>query len=370
MKFSNQILSYALGNVINAAVPFLLLPVLTIYLTPGDFGILSLVQMLMALSLPFILMNIHGLFLIEYSRMSEDDFTEFISTMIWIPIMGFFGLELIFWLFKHQISGLFKLPLKWVMWVPFLAVMQSIPTMIPVIYQAKMQPIRYGAYKIGLTIVNIVMSLALIISLKAGWEGRMYGILYSHIIFTILGLWLLKNSNLLKLKFSRLHLLNSLRFGVPLLPHALSGTLMTMADRLFLANLLSTKEVGIYSVAFQVGSVMSLAATSINQAWVPHLYATLNGDPSLRVKRKMIAHIYKIMGLMTILALGYMCCSYLLFPVFIKGAFQNGKRLVAPIVGAFLFQGFYFMVTNFIFYTKKTYILSMVTVSSLVFSSV
>jgi len=37
---------------------------------------------------------------------------------------------------------------------------------------------------------------------------------------------------------------------------------------------------------------------------------------------------------------------------------------------AFLFQGFYFMVTNYIFYSKKTYVLSIITITSVIFISI
>jgi O-antigen/teichoic acid export membrane protein len=55
MSLRKQILSYSGVNIINASVPFLLLPILTSYLSPSDYGILSLVQLLMALAFPIVL---------------------------------------------------------------------------------------------------------------------------------------------------------------------------------------------------------------------------------------------------------------------------------------------------------------------------
>ena len=50
--------------------------------------------------------------------------------------------------------------------------------------------------------------------------------------------------------------------------------------------------------------------------------------------------------------------------MFIDVKYYSGINLSRLIAIAFLFQGFYFMVTNYIFYVKKTHLLSMLTISA------
>ena len=62
--------------------------------------------------------------------------------------------------------------------------------------------------------------------------------------------------------------------------------------------------------------------------------------------------------------------SSIIFDIFIDKRYDEGKDIVNYIAIAFLFQGFYFMVTNYILYTKRTYILSYITLSSLLIVSI
>ena len=55
-----------------------------------------------------------------------------------------------------------------------------------------------------------------------------------------------------------------------------------------------------------------------------------------------------------------------IFDIFIDESYSEGKFIINYIVIAFLFQGFYYMVTNYIFYSKKNYLLSYITFSMLI----
>ncbi len=144
MTLTKHIFSYSAANIINSAVPFLLLPILTRYLAPEEYGVLSLIQMMFTLALPFVLMNVHGLFTIEYSKLSFEEMSELISTMIWIPVGGFAVLQVIFFLFGDFVANFLSIPVKWVHFTPLIVLTQSIPAMLPVLFQAKKEPLNYA----------------------------------------------------------------------------------------------------------------------------------------------------------------------------------------------------------------------------------
>ncbi|MCG3717788.1 oligosaccharide flippase family protein [Aliarcobacter butzleri] len=364
MTLIKTIFSYSAANIINAAVPFFLLPILTAYLSPEEFGVLSLVQLLFTLSLPFVLMNIHGLFMIEYSKLSFDEFKSFISSMILIPFFAFIIIQFLFFIFSNNLSILFNIPEKWVILSPIVVLVQSIPNMIPVLFQAKKQPINYGIFKITLTVVNLGLSLFFIVTLSQGLDGRLYGIFYSYILFTVVGLFILFKLDLLSLSVSFTHIKNALKFGIPLVPHTLAGIFLSMSDRIFLSNMLGNESVGIYSVAFQLSSAILIIMTSINQAWVPHLYEKLNSNPTVEEKRKIVIQSYKIMGIMAIITVVFIVTISVIYQIFIDERYYDGINISRLLAVGFMFQGFYFMVTNYIFYMKKSSLLSMITINA------
>lgn len=370
MNIKKQIFSYSSVNILNAAVPFLLLPILTKYLSPTDYGILSMIQLLMLISLPIVLMNTHGLLTMEYSKLSFENFQALVSTIIWIPVIGFLFLEVIFFIFKPYIVEYFHIPTSFIHLIPFFVLLQAIPTIVPIVFQAKQEPFNFGKYKISMTILNALLSLLFVVYLMYGWEGRVYGIVSSFGVFTFVGLVILFKLNLLKFKFDKKMLKSALHFGLPLIPHAIAGIFLSMSDRIFLVNMLGKDSVGIYSVAFQISSAIVIIMSSINQAWAPILYEKLNKQPSFTEKINIVKITYKIMASMILFTVLFMLISPYIYDIFINERYYAAKDITILISLGFLFQGLYFMITNYIFYSKKTKILSYITISSVILSVV
>jgi len=366
MNLKQHILSYTGVNILNASVPFLLLPILTAYLNPSEYGLLSMIQLLMVISLPIVLMNTHGLLTMEYTKLTTEKFQSLVSTIVWIPVVGFLFLEILFYISSDYIVQYFHIPLNYLYVIPIFVLLQSIPTIVPIIYQAKKEPFNFGKYKISMTILNLSFSILFVVVFSFGWEGRIYGIASSFFIFTFVGFIILYKLNFLRFSIDKELLSSALRFGIPLIPHSIAGTFLAMSDRIFLVNMIGEDSVGIYSIAFQVSTAVAIAMSSINQAWAPHFFDMLNQNPSLEQKKQIVKISYKIMGVMVSITFVFILCSSYIFDLFINNSFHEGKELVNYIAIAFLFQGFYFMVTNYIFYTKKTYILSIITLSSVI----
>ena len=366
INLKSQIFSYSLINVLNASIPFILLPILTTYLSPSDYGTLSLFQLLMLISTPIILMNTQGLLTIEYSQLSFTEFQNLVSSIVLISIFGFLFLEVLFFIFERYILYYFHVPQEYLYFIPLFILLQAIPIIIPIIFQAKKEPINFGKYKISMSIVNISLTLLFVLVFSYGWEGRLFGIVGSFGLFTLIGFIILIKLKLLKLKICIVSIKKSLAFGVPLIPHSIAGVFLIMSDRVFLVNMLSESSVGIYSVAFQISSVVTILFGSINQAWAPNLFEKLNQNPSMIEKKEIVKTTYKIMLLMFGITVISLFVLPYIFDIFIDESYSEGKYIMDYIIIAFLFQGFYYMVTNYIFYSKKTHLLSYITFSTLI----
>lgn len=368
MSLKKNLISYSVVNIINASVPFFILPILTFYLSPEDFGKLSIIQLLFTITLPFLLVNIYGLFKIEYSKLSFEEFKIFVSSIILIPIFVFFIIQILFFIFSDRLSEMFDIPEKWIILSPIVVLFQCIPTMIPVLFQAKKQPFNYGLFKISLTILNMGLSLLFIILLVQGFEGRLYGIFYSYLIMTFFGIFFLFKLKLIGLNISFTYIKDALKFGIFLIPHSISGVVLSVSDKFFISNILGNEAVGIYSVAFQIASAVAIIMTSINQAWVPHLYEKLNAKPDNKAKRQIVIQTYKIMGFMFFVSLCFVLMISFIYQIFIDERYHSGINFAKLLVVGFMFQGFYFMVTNYIFYLKKSNLLSIITMSATIFN--
>tara|TARA_B110000259_G_C13809462_1_gene320074 strand:- start:145 stop:687 length:543 start_codon:yes stop_codon:yes gene_type:complete len=127
---------------------------------------------------------------------------------------------------------------------------------------------------------------------------------------------------------------------------------------------MGVKEVGVFAVSFQVASSIYIIMSSINLAWSPHLFERLNKTPTMDVKLKIIKQSYQIMLFMIIIVVVFLVFSQFIFHVFIDESYHSGLLVSRILAIGFLFQGFYFMFTNYIFYSKKTKYLSFITLFS------
>jgi O-antigen/teichoic acid export membrane protein len=153
-----------------------------------------------------------------------------------------------------------------------------------------------------------------------------------------------------------------LKFSLPLIPHTLGGLLIAFTDRIIIKNEIGLEETGIYTVAYQIGSVLGLLTSSFNSAYIPWLYGKLSlNDYSFKVKIVKFTYLYFVL----ILAGGLL--SPFLTPwlvgIVAGEEFQGAGVYVFWIVMGYVFNGMYLMVTGFVFYAKKTGMLSTVTLS-------
>ncbi|GAG28587.1 unnamed protein product, partial [marine sediment metagenome] len=157
--------------------------------------------------------------------------------------------------------------------------------------------------------------------------------------------------------------LDALFFGVPLIPHALGGWIVTSIDRIFINSMVGVAATGLYSVGYSVGMIIGLLAHSFNLAWSPFLYEKLKeNNYSTKMKIVKFTYLYDIGIVFLALALSFIAPYFLKF--FVSRNFYFAYKYVLWIALGYAFQGMYFMVVNYIFYVKKTYILAWVTFTS------
>ena len=99
---------YSITSVINSAIPFLLLPILTRYLTPSDYGIVSMFGTLVSITSVFVGVNIHGAIQREYFNKENIDFKQYIGNCLIILVSTAIATLTILYTFKTTIENLLE----------------------------------------------------------------------------------------------------------------------------------------------------------------------------------------------------------------------------------------------------------------------
>ena len=99
-KLSQDIIIYGVLNGVKSLVPFLLLPLLTTYLTVDEFGTLSLIEVSILLLFPFVSLNIYSAINIEFFHLDQKQLSLYISNALLLSFLSFNIIFVLFYFFS------------------------------------------------------------------------------------------------------------------------------------------------------------------------------------------------------------------------------------------------------------------------------
>ena len=351
---------YFIAGSLNKAIPFLLLPIITRYLSPTEFGIWAIYQVLISFIIPFIGLNspiniTRNFFKVECSEIAEiiGNLMIMVSALMTLTLLA---LSLLF-LFIDSFLGI---PQSWIYVLPVIGFVSMINQYNLVVLRNRECPKTYGGFEIGRTAINFGIAVYLIVVLEQGWESMVWGVLIANMIFSVLSVLNLKKNGYLIWNYNSKRITEILHISLPLLPHALSGMIISLSDRLFIDSMLGKSYVGLYAVAYTFGAIVYLFTESFNKAWSPWMYRQL-ADISPEKKVKIIKLTYLYYLAIVLLALLITALSYFLINTLFDVNYQTSKNYVLWIAVGMAIQGMYFMVFPYLVHIGKTQFIGLFT---------
>lgn len=365
-KFLKNSMIYLSADILNKAMPFLLLPILTTYLTPRDYGLISLFSIITGILTIIIGLNLNGAINISYFKLRNKILlSQYVGNAIILLII----MTIIILFLAFLYSALFSikeiaLPFLWIIIAIIVSLAQVIIRINLTLYQAEEKAKEYVSFEFIQVLINLILSLILIVGYSLSWEGRLIAIATTSIVFANISLYILfKYRKMIQLNIKQSYIKDMLSYGIPLLPHSLAGWGKTSLDRLIIVHFLGLNELGIYTIAYQIASILNIILVAFNRAWTPYLYARLN-NISKETKYILVKYTYIYFILVCFLYLFLSLFIDNIFEYFIDATYSSAIILVPIIMSSFIFGGMYYMVGSYILYEKKTGVISKATVSS------
>ena len=359
-RFAKNTSIYTASDILNKMVPFVLLPVLTRYLTPQDYGIIAMFFILTSILGIVMTLETNTAISVNYFKISREELKIFIANILLIISVMTCLVFLIMFMIHPWLSKVLAMPVEWLFLGVIVTLLQFITTINLLLWQSEQNPLPLGIYQISQTTVNLSLSLILIVGFSMGWEGRLIAVVVASVVFGMLSFIFLFKRDYLKFEYSQENIKDALRFGVPLLPHALSVWFRTGIDRIFLTVLISASATGLYTVGFQIASVISILTSAFNKAYAPYLFEKLKEITEAK-KTLLVKYSYMyFMGLLVLAGILSLLAPYLI-EIFLGKAFISSKEYISWFTFGFAFYGMYSMVVNYVLYTKKTMYLSYIT---------
>ena len=85
-KLAKDSLVYTFADVINKAIPFLLLPVLTHYLAPDDYGVIAAFGSFMGVVSMFISLSMNGAVSVNYYILEKSELAKYVASVLSISV--------------------------------------------------------------------------------------------------------------------------------------------------------------------------------------------------------------------------------------------------------------------------------------------
>jgi O-antigen/teichoic acid export membrane protein len=303
---------YVAGNLVPRFGAFLLLPIVTRFLGRADFGTVSLTA-----SLALLLSILYRLGLDGALLRFHFDVDDRVRPGLYATLAALTGATVAVGSVLLTAMGAALDPGRpGVPFVPFGLLALSIGGLMAfhyvpsVFFRAADRPGRYLLLALASFGVTAVATLVLVAGLRLGAAGALLGqlagasVVGATAIAVLVGL----RPRELRPELAR----RALSFGLPLLPQAMAGWLLSVSDRWLIGWLigLSAAEalaaVGVYSLGYQLGYAVGLVAISFNAAWLPFFYRVGEGRHGPAVLRDMttltVAGFIALAGTMALLA--------------------------------------------------------------------
>lgn len=349
---------------LNALVPFILLPILTRYLTTAEYGKLAIFQTLIIGLMAVIGMNTIGAANRKYFDTDKTGLPEYNGVCIHILLISTLVTLILASIFSNTLMSFLSIPITWL----YGAIIISVGTFLIQLrlgqYQVREMAIRYGVLQVSQSCLIFVLTILFVVILNGNTTGRINAILFGTIICAIISLTLLYKDKLIKIgRFNQIYFKDALNYGLPLAPHVIGIFFLSSVDRFFINKILGSSDAGVYMFAVQISLSIAVLFDALNKALVTSLFAIL-AENNLEKLNKTVRLTCLFFIVVFILGL----LSFIIGPLVVELVgglrFSAASSVIGWLCLGQAFGGMYLMVTNYIFYAKKTGLLSIITIST------
>ena len=150
----------------------------------------------------------------------------------------------------------------------------------------------------------------------------------------------------------------ALRFTIPLVPYALSGTILNSSDRLMVNSMVGKAEAGICSVSHSITGLVGIITQSINYSLIPYTMQS--------IKQKAFGNLKNVV--LACVALASVVCFFVMMfaregiMIFATVEYLDAVALIPPLTLATLFCFVLGILGNIMYYYEKTWPMSVVTI--------
>lgn len=366
-KLLKQGVAFTVFAAINNGLNFLLIFILSLFLSKQDFGVLNLFNIAVLIFSVLISLGTQSYFSVVFFKKTKKYVGSVLNSILVISIVTFAVLSFVILFSPQSLTQLIGFPKLYQFYALVICFFQLFYTINLEVYRLEESTIKYGMMTLIWVFLNFTITLYFCISLKLGWTGRVDAQIIASILLFIINLVILIKNDFLKFKLpNKNHFIRVLKFGLPLIPHNSTVWIRQGFDRFLINYYLGAITVGIFSFAYTFSGIIMMIGTAFNATNSVFIFKTLQNKNISETKvilSKQISLMIVVFFLITILGL----TTGVVLIKFVIPKYNDAIPYLIPLCIAAFFQCVYYLFVNYLFYFDKTKTLMYITFSISVF---
>lgn len=353
--------AFSIYSFFNKGISFLLLLILANYIQPKEYGELSMFNTVVMLLGFLVSLSVHTYLSVSYFQRTKDEFRKDFSAICIVTILVSLILFLILVIDVDWWSSVLKIPSDLVLFPLLLATLNVFVHMNTDLLRVQEKITEYGVFSCGFAISNMLLTLYLVICQEQNWRGFVYAKLICDCSFGLISLIRFYRFKLFTITTDFNIYKTLLLFGLPVIPHNMANWVRQGCDRYIIDYFYDTSEVGLFSFALNLLSVITMVGMAFNATNSVTIYKTLSANLSKTEKMAKLKRNERYIALLYLFATILIVVGALVFvPILLpKYSKSTSYLLILSISG--LMNCLYFLKCNYLFYFKKTKIIMYIT---------
>ena len=354
-KFIKFYFQFSIGQWIAALISLITTPITTWLIIPEEFGKASMFTLAFNLFLRLAFLGCNESFVRMFYERSEDERKNLLweslipslsASFVVFVVVSIFWKELSFVLFGDSSYFLPVFLLGVTIPVGILEQFSSLAV------RMKKRGIAFSTLRVINGVTNAVFTILYALFVSRSFYAVIVGLFFSHIVTALLGIFFERELWFGKFKLDFKSIKAIIRYGLPFVPTFLINWIFQSVDRLALRNYSDFTEIGLYSAAFKVVSVMSLFQQGFTSFWGAVAYESYEKEPERKgIFEKTSVFIAAAMFVFGLLIVVFKDVIFLLL--------ESSYREAAGISSFLLLYPIMFTVSTVtrvgIYFKKKTY---------------
>jgi len=359
---------YGVGSVITRFTGLITLPLFTAYLTPEEYGVITMLALLTMVAQPVFSLGLSAAMGPSYF---EGDCLKNKSKAVWtafaINILSSVVLLTIAWFFPVTVGELVRLPSDYSVLVCLSltgCAMTIVATSFIQRVQFERQATIYVAATLASTLCAILVCIFTVVFLGWGVKGMVVGQLAGNavtlITFFLIGIKATKPS--ISLNIGK----ELLRQGSLLIPGFAFLFILMHGNKYILEQQAGLDAVGIYSIGFNLGMAISIVTSGIASAWYPFFMTyQMRQSEARQIFGRIFTYYTFGVGLLTLF---FFIFSRPLVMVLASDNFLQASSVIGLVASANYFMGMYSLFLPGMYYRNEIGAQSLIQGGAVIFS--